>query len=127
MASSFLPAKKNLPIWQESTFRYQFEWKDDDGKSVKPHDLTGYTGRAILKGDDGSELELTTENGGIHFGGISDEPTNGLVEIYLTKAQTEALTWKKRASFTLKVVEPNPPNDDFPLLTGRFFLAGPPR
>jgi len=127
--SSFLPAKKNFPFWRGATFRYLFEWRDDNGTTVKPHDLTGYTGYATLTplaGELGEPIELTTGNGGIIFGGQSlKEPKNGLVEIYVTKEQFEAVTWK-RATYTLYAVEPNPPNDDYPLLTGRFTLAGPP-
>lgn len=130
--SSFLPARKNFPFWKGSTFRYAFEWRDEtlaEGKPVvKPHDLTGYTGLALLQplpGETGSPLELTTGNGGIIFGGYQlKEPKNGLVEIYISKTQLEAVEWKK-ASYTLFATEPNPPNDDFPLLAGRFTEAGP--
>lgn len=131
--SSFLPAKKNFPFWKNSTFRYVFEWKDEtmvEGKPVsKPHDLTGYIGLCILApvaGESGAPLELTTGNGGVIFGGyVLKEPKNGLVELYVTKAQFEAVEWKK-ANYTLHATEPNPPKDDFPLLTGRFTQAGPP-
>lgn len=131
--SSFLPARKNFPWWRGATFRYVFEWKDEtliEGKPVsKPHDLTGYTGLCVLgpvPGEAGESLELTTENGGVIFGGyISKEPKNGLVELYVTKAQFEAVEWKK-ANYTLYATEPNPPEDDYPLLTGRFTEAGPP-
>lgn len=133
MSSSFLPARKNLPFWRGSTFRYAFEWKDEtliEGKPVvKSHDLTGYTGIAVLKpvaGEPGESLELTTENGGIIFGGnLLKEPKNGIIEIYVTKAQFEAVLFKK-ANYTLFVTEPNPPKDEFSLLTGRFTEAGPP-
>jgi hypothetical protein len=127
--SSFLPAKKNFPWWRGSTFRYLFEWRDENGKLQTPHDLTGYTGLCILEPmpyEPDEPIELTTENGGIIFGGHSlKEPKNGLVELYVVKAQLEAIKWKK-ASYTLYATEPNPPNDDYPLLTGRFTFAGPP-
>jgi hypothetical protein len=131
--SSFLPAKKNFPFWKDATFRYVFEWRDEtlvEGKPVsKSHDLTGYTGLCILApvpGEVGTPLELTTENGGVIFGGyLAKEPKNGLVELYVTKAQFEAVAFKK-ANYTLYATEPNPPEDDFPLLTGRFTQAGPP-
>ena len=133
MSSSFLPVRKNFPWWRESTFRYVFEWKDEtlvEGKPViKSHDLTGYTGLCVLKpvpGEPGTPLELTTGNGGVIFGGyLFHEPKNGLIELYVTKAQFEAVLWKK-ASYTLFTTEPNPPKDDFALLTGRFTSAGPP-
>lgn len=131
--SSFLPAKKNFPFWRGSTFRYVFEWRDEtlvEGITVsKPHNLTGYTGIAILKpvpGEPGLPIELTTENGGIILGGyVIKEPKNGLVELYVTRAQFEAVEWKK-ANYTLYATEPESPHDDFPLLTGRFTQAGPP-
>lgn len=131
--SSFLPARKNFPFWRDSTFRYAFEWRDEtlvEGKPVvKPHDLTGYTGVAILQplpGEPGEPLELTTENGGVIFGGyVLKEPKNGLVELYVTKAQFEAIVFKK-ANYTLYATEPDLPKDDYPLLSGRFTEAGPP-
>jgi hypothetical protein len=130
--SSFLPVKKSFPWWRGSTFRYAFEWKDEvlveDKPVIKPHDLTGYTGIAVLQpfpGEAGTPLELTTENGGVIFGGyLLKEPKNGLVELYVTKTQFEAVAFKK-ASYTLLATEPNPPKDDFPLLAGRFTQANP--
>jgi hypothetical protein len=131
--SSFLPARKNFPFWRGSTFRYAFEWKDEtlveDKPVVKPHDLTGYTGLAVLTplpGQPGEPLELTTENGGVIFGGyVLKEPKNGLVELYVSKAQFEAVIWKK-ANYTLYATEPSAPKDNYPLLSGRFTEAGPP-
>lgn len=123
---------KNFPWWKGATFRYGFEWKDEtvvEGKSiVTPHDLTGYTGLCILtpvSGQSGTPLELTTENGGIIFGGYQlHEPKNGSVELYVTEAQFEAVEWKK-ASYTLYATETNSPKDRYSLLTGRFTQAGP--
>lgn len=127
--SSFLPAKKNFPFWKDATFRYLFEWREDNGKVVKPRDLTGYTGFAHLapaKNEPGTTLELTTENGGIILGGFQlHEPKNGLIEIYVMKEQFEAVLWK-RATYTLYLIEPSAPHDDYALLTGRFTEAGPP-
>jgi hypothetical protein len=127
--SSFLPAKKNFPFWKDATFRYLFEWRDEIEKVVKPHDLTGYTGACTIvpvPGETGAPIVLTTENGGVIFGGYRlEEPTNGIVELYVTKAQFEAVEWSK-ANYTLYATEPESPHDDYPLLTGRFTQAGPP-
>lgn len=131
--SSFLPVKKNFPWWRDATFRYAFEWRDEElveGKPVsKPHDLTGYTGTctiAPVPGEAGAPLELTTGNGGVIFGGyVLKEPKNGLVELYFTKAQAEAIEFKK-GNYTLYAKEPEAPEDSYPLLTGRFTQAGPP-
>jgi hypothetical protein len=131
--ASFLPCRKNLPFWRNSTFRYVFEWRDEtlvEGKPViKPHDLTGYTGLALitpLPGEPGTPLELTTENGGVIFGGYQlHEPKNGLIELYINKEQIEAVTFKK-ANYTLYATEPSGPKDDYPLLSGRFVMSGPP-
>jgi hypothetical protein len=131
--SSFLPARKNFPFWRGGTFRYAFEWKDEtlvEGKPVvKPHDLTGYTGLATLTplpGQPGTPLELTTENGGVIFGGyLLKERKNGLVELYISKAQIEAVTFKQ-ANYTLYTTEPEAPKDSFALLSGRFVMSGPP-
>lgn len=132
MSSSFLPVRKDFPWWRSSTFRYAFEWKDEilvEGKPViKTHDLSGYTGVCVLSprpGEPGEPLSLTTENGGVIFGGYAlKEPKNGLVEIYVTKTQFEGVLFKK-ASYTLYATEPSAPKDDYPLISGRFTEAGP--
>ena len=127
--SSFLPAKKNFPFWKDATFRYLFEWRDEIEKIIKPHDLTGYTGACTIfpsPGETGESIVLTTENGGVIFGGyVAKEPKNGLVELYITTTQLEAITWK-RGEYTLYATEPAGPKDQYPLLTGRFTQAGPP-
>jgi hypothetical protein len=131
--SSFLPAKKNFPFWKNATFRYLFEWRDDDGKSQKSHDLTGYTGLCVLEPMPHESKEpITLEvvlysafTSGIIFGGSVEKPDNGLVELYVRKELFEPVKWTK-ATYTLYATEPNPPNDDYPLLTGRFTEAGPP-
>lgn len=118
MASSFLPAKLNFPIWKAATFRYQFQWLDDIEGKKTPHNLTGYTGKAVLLGDDETNLELTDGNGGIIFGGV-----NGTIELHITEAQTAAFAWRK-ATYTLYVKEAAGENQ--PVLTGQFHIAGPP-
>lgn len=55
---------------------------------------------------------LTNKNGGIIFGG-----TTGIVELILSKAQTESLGWTY-ANYTLSVVDPVTV-ETLPLLTGR--------
>lgn len=133
MSGSFLPARKNFPFWRGSTFRYVFEWRDEilvEGKPViKPHDLTGYTGLCILDptpGEPDEPIELTTANGGVIFGGYQlKSPTNGLIELYVVKEKFEAVLWKK-ANYTLYATEPGGPQDDYPLLSGRFTESGPP-
>jgi len=133
MSNGFLPARRNFPFWGNSTFRYTFEWRDEilvEGKPIiQSHDLTGYTGVCILDpvpGEPGIPLELSTSNGGIIFGGYQlKEPKNGLCELYISKTQVEAVVFKK-ANYTLYATEPNAPKDDFPLLSGRFVMAGPP-
>lgn len=137
MSSSFLPAKKNFPFWKTATFRYAFEWRDEElveGKPVsKPHDLTGYTALCVLApvaGESGESIGLenvlySEHRSGIIFGGKAAEPKSGLVEIYIKQERFEPVTWKK-ATYTLTATEPEGPKDDFPLLTGRFTQAGPP-
>lgn len=125
---TFLPAKRSFHWWRGGTFRYAFEWLDNDGKTTLPHDLTEYTGLCVLepaRNEPGTPLTLTHENGGILFGGPSDEPDTGIVELYISKAQFEAVEWKK-ATYTLFVAEPSAPEDDYSLLTGFFVEAGPP-
>jgi len=126
MANNFLPAKLNLPIWRGATFRYGFQWINDNGKEKKPQNLTGFTGEAILQTDTGEEVILSTSNGGVIFGGLQQmEPPNGFVELYMKASFTKEIEWKK-ASYALIATEPSAPKDEFPLLTGQFHVSGPP-
>lgn len=126
MASNFLPAKQNFPVWKGATFRYGFQWLDDNGKEKVPHNLTGYFGEASLHCDNGEVLTLTTENGGIILGDIVlKEPANGLIEIFLPQATTVTITWTK-ASYVLYLQEPTLPEDRFPLLAGQFHAVSLP-
>ena len=132
MASSFLPAKLGFPIYKKSTFRYQFQWLDNNGKTKTPHDLTPYEGKAVLEGDDGSTLELSTANGGLFFGDrVLKEPKNGMVEIFIADKKqgggpigTEEITWQK-APYTLFVIETGT-LDKLPLLAGQFHIVAQP-
>jgi len=118
--TEFLPAKRNFPVWIGATFRYQFQWLEDDGKVRTPRDLTGYSGEAKLDGNDGTELILSTGNGGVILGGReTEDPTNALIEMYISDEQTPEITWKK-ATYTLYLTEPNAPHDRYPLLAGQF-------
>lgn len=81
-------AKYTLKIEQGATFEKTLNWKNPDGTPV---DLTGCTARMHVRTKIGAPdklLDLTTANGGIVLGG-----TAGTVQIVLTAAQTEALTW----------------------------------
>jgi hypothetical protein len=119
MATSFIPAKLNPPLWKGSTFRYVFQWLDDNGTERKPHDLTGYTGVLQLLGPAQEVLhELTTGNGGIKL----PEPTQGFVELYIDAEETTAFTWKKGV-YTLFLQEPSEPKDTYSLLTGVFTVS----
>ncbi len=128
MTSSFLPVKQGFPIFPGATFRYEFQFKDNDGTSEKPRDLTGYTGECNLVGNDGSELLLTTANGGIKFGDrVLKDPTNGFIEIFIADKKegggplgTEEVTWTT-ANYVLFIREPGGEfKDRLPIMAGLF-------
>jgi len=54
-----------------------------------PVDLTGCSARLLIQGPDGSDMELTTENGGIQIQGF------GALLIHMTPVQTLALLWSR--------------------------------
>jgi len=125
MSSSFLPAKKNFQVARGSTFRYLFEWKDELNGETKPHNLEPYAATCTLHGVNALEdIVLTTENEGIKFGGLSKEPTNGLIELYIKDSQVEEITFT-RATYTLFVIELLPPEDKLSLLSGSFTISSP--
>lgn len=123
MTSSFLPCKQNFPIWKNSTFHYQFQWLNDNGKEKTPQNLTHFTATCPVTNVNEKEtyMTLTTENGGIVLSGET-----GFISIIILDTVTEAIAWEK-ANYTLYVIETEAPKQKLPLLTGRFYVAGPPR
>lgn len=103
-----------------ASFDYRFQWLNDNGITTTPQNLTGFTGRCALKSIQGETtyLTLTSENEGIVFGGES-----GLIDIKISAATTEAITWSA-AAYTLFVLNPNS-NETLALLTGRFITVAP--
>lgn len=95
MAAFRLP----LTILQGETFSHLLVWKAGD--SLDPVDLTGCTARMQVRSVVSSGtvlLDLTTGNGRIELGGSSGE-----IELKLTAAETEALTWLN-AVYDLEIV-----------------------
>lgn len=83
-----MPGKLNLKIYKGETFRHVLRWQDE---SETPINLTNYSARMQVrkKIDDVTPLlSLTTENGGIELGG-----TAGTITLYISAADTTALTW----------------------------------
>lgn len=93
--------KVKLDIDQGSDFSKHLTWRA--GEPLAPVDLSGCTARMHARADLSSTeilLDLTTENGGIVLGG-----TAGTVEIVISAAQTEGITWTE-AIYDLEIVFP---------------------
>lgn len=82
-----MTAKLNLKINQGATFRHTLTIKDANGVVI---DLTDYTARMQIRDKVGGTvlLELTTENDRIVI-----TPVEGKIELVITAADTEAITW----------------------------------
>lgn len=84
-----MPAGKlDLTIEQGATFRHVLYWTD---AADQPINLTGYTARMHIRDTVSSTtplLQLTTENGRITIVGAE-----GKVTLFVTAADTAALTW----------------------------------
>lgn len=84
------PTKLNLTLWRGATFRKTFTYYSGADELTPPKNLTGYTGRMVLRTSDGSTLdELTTENGGIILGGAT-----GTITFYISDEDTTLISWK---------------------------------
>lgn len=72
-------------------------------KWYSPHDLTGYTARMKVKNKVGGTtlLNLTTENGGIFV-----DPVEHLIELFISDADTTAITWSTGV-YDLEMVAPS--------------------
>lgn len=91
----------NLEIEQGVSFKESFVLRDSDNQLM---DLTGYTARMQIRPYVSSELVLidaTSENAMIVI-----SPTLGKVEIQLTPAQTELLTFTKSV-YDMELVSPS--------------------
>lgn len=89
----------DLEIEQGATFTLELSVVDDDSE---PIDLSGYTARMMIKRDareSSALLELTTTNGRIAITALT-----GLVLLYLTAAETAAITAWMRAVYDLELI-----------------------
>lgn len=109
-----MPAGKlNLRIEQGAAYRKRLVWKD---KNKRPVAMTGFTALMQVRDKPGGEilLELSTQNGGIVLS------SGGVVEIVLTSAQTDALTFESGA-YDLKIIAG--PGNDIRLIEGRVTVS----
>lgn len=80
----------NITIEQGATFRLSLVWKDGAGSPVN---LTGYTARMQVRRsypDTSTQLNLTTENGGITLGGAA-----GTIEVVGDATKTDDIAAAK--------------------------------
>ncbi len=90
--------KCNFTIKQGSTFRKPFQWI----AGGSPVDMTGWTARMQIRPEVDSEIviaELTTENGGITI-----EPLEGKINLYLSDVETSAFSFES-AVYDIELVD----------------------
>ena len=122
------PARLDFVVRRGSTLRRSITWYSDPvwtdrtetelntGAST-PVDLTGYTGRMQIRSDDRNNTliqELTTENGGLAFGGVA-----GTITFFISDTDTEAIT-EDDSVYDFEVIEPG--GDVVPFLAGKFTM-----
>lgn len=122
------PARLDFVVRRGSTLRRSVTWYSDpvwtdrtetelNTIASTPVDLTGYTGRMQVRADDRTNTlveTLTTENGGLTFGGVA-----GTITFYLSDAATEAITADDNV-YDLEIIEPG--GDVVPFLAGKFTM-----
>lgn len=89
----FVPQKVDFTIYQGSSLR--LAWEIVQKGTASPVDLTGYKARMQMRErlkDEGTVLDLTTENGGIS---IAVSPEKTLLTIYASPATTAGISVKK--------------------------------
>jgi len=122
------PATLNFSVRKGSTLRRTITWYSDpvwlDAQKTKidednstPLNLTGYTGRMQVRDKRTGTLvyTLTTENGGLSFGGAA-----GTITFYLSDADTDTPAYDK-CKYDLEVI--NTIGDVIPLIAGAFVLV----
>lgn len=100
------PAQYRFKVWKGATFRKTIHFLDENDD---PKDLSNYTGVLAIRDEPDSEsnlLELTSEDGGITFGG-----TNGTIELFIDESVTGTITWSA-AYYDLKITSPAGPQSD---------------
>jgi hypothetical protein len=110
-----MAAKLKLVIEQGATFRKVLTWKA--GTPAVPVDISGYRGRMQVRESIDSDvvlLDLTTENGGLIFGGV-----DGQMTIYIQASVTASIDWES-AVYDYFVIIPATPEPDV-----RKMLFGP--
>jgi len=82
-----LPAKHNLKIWKGATFHYKFTYVDGNDASQAPKNLTGYTGKMIIKDMPNGQVLLTLDssNNGVRING-----STGDIEIFISSNAADA-------------------------------------
>lgn len=122
------PAAMDFAVRKGSTLRRTITWYSDpvwldsqqtqlDTDNSTPLNLTGYTGRMQVRSKTGNQLvyELTTENGGLTFGGAA-----GTITFFISHLDTDSPSSDKNV-YDLEIVDLT--GDVIPLVAGAFVLA----
>jgi hypothetical protein len=94
---SQLPAPKLLKVIKGATFDYTFQMLSGVVGNAESIDLTGNTGIWTIIPNNGNPIIYTTSaspgSSGVFFGGNTNDPTNGFIQLMITASDTTAIAW----------------------------------
>ncbi len=103
-------------------FDFRFQYMQGGSASNTPVNLTGYTPTWIVTNANGSIYTYglgSTNSSGVFFGGQTQTPTNGIIDLILTAIATENLPSPSQYQFYLAA----PSSTPIPLLYGSLVNA----
>jgi hypothetical protein len=102
------PLPKLFQVTKGSLFDYRWQYVYGDPASNAPVDLTPYTATWVIASADGATIYETYTSGGtpgtsgVFFGGDTDDPHTGIIDLVITASDTRAISWTTaRHYFTL--------------------------
>lgn len=122
-----ISAHHTFKVVRGATFDFRLQYRLGPQTSVVPVDLSPYSAQWTITSLDGNTIYNQFDNGGIigtsgvFFGGDSNDPTNGIIDLVLTEFDTIDITWTQ-AAYWLTV---RPPTlQVIPLLSGSMAVTG---
>jgi hypothetical protein len=113
-----LPIPKYFRILKGVTFDYPFQYLVGSSTTSSPVNLTGYTGIWTITYTGGSTVYNSSASpgqSGVFFGGQSNQPTNGMINLIINRTDTAVIPWKT-ATYTFQLIDTL--NNEYQLLNG---------
>lgn len=120
------PAVKRFEINPGLPFSYSFTFNQGSALSQYPVDLTNATGQLTIQDNIGnptlvlSSTPPVSGGTGIYFGGPSQTPSNGIIELLISSSDTSTITWQY-GNYVLVLTTPE--FGELPLMRGSFAVA----